>query len=61
MGQLLAGSVLSSIILVREGHKTWREAGSDAAELVLYALGVPRHEARAISQIELPPLPKLNN
>lgn len=58
---LQAGAVLSSILLVREGHKTWRDAGSDAAELVLCALGVPRHEARSIAVRELPPLPKLND
>ena len=58
---ILAGAVLTSILLVQEGHKTWREAGSDAAELVLCALGVPRHEARSIAVRELPPLPKLND
>ncbi len=58
---LVAGAVLSSIMLVREGLKTWREAGSDAAELVLCALGIPRHEARSMAMTELPPLPKLSD
>lgn len=43
---LVAGSTLGAIFLVLEGIKTWREAGSQAAEMTLTALGVPRHEAR---------------
>jgi hypothetical protein len=45
---------------VLEGHKTWRAAGSDAAVFVLRALGVAADEARAIAQVELPPLPALD-
>lgn len=51
---LLAGAVLSGILLVLEGIKTWREAGADAAELVLVALGLPREEARAMAGAEIP-------
>ncbi|MBD9679282.1 TetR/AcrR family transcriptional regulator [Pseudomonas sp. PDM18] len=54
---MIAGSVLSSIFLVLEGHRTWRQAGSDAAELTLRALGVASEEARSLSTGELPPLP----
>lgn len=53
---LVAGSTLGAIFLVLEGVKTWRESGSHAAELTLTALGVPRHEARALASRELPPL-----
>jgi AcrR family transcriptional regulator len=53
---LLTGAVLGACWLVLEGHKTWREAGSDAALFVLSALGVPRAEALALVQMELPPL-----
>jgi AcrR family transcriptional regulator len=53
---LVAGSTLGAIFLVMEGIKTWREAGSHAAELTLTALGLPRHEARALASCELPPL-----
>lgn len=54
---LLAGAVLGASFMVLEGIKTWREAGADAAELLLIALGVPRAEARELAAAELPPLP----
>lgn len=54
---LLAGTVIGAIFLVLEGHKTWREAGSDAAELFLAAIGVPKAEARAIAHRDLVALP----
>lgn len=54
---MLAGVVLGAIFLVLEGQKTWRDAGSDAAEFFLVAIGVPRSEAKALASQELPPLP----
>lgn len=51
---LIAGAVLGAITLVLDGRKTWRDAGSDAAEFVLTAIGVPREEARALACMELP-------
>jgi AcrR family transcriptional regulator len=57
---MLAGSVLGAISLVLQGHKTWRDAGADTAELVLRALGVPPDEARAFASEPLPALPSLN-
>lgn len=54
---LITGAVLGSILLVLEGRKTWRDAGSDAAQFVLTAIGVPRDEARAITSMELPAIP----
>ncbi|MCY1372959.1 hypothetical protein D9M69_602010 [compost metagenome] len=56
----ISGSVLGAIFLVVEGHRTWREAGSDTAELVLRALGVPAAEARRCATSELPPLASLD-
>lgn len=53
---LISGSVLVAITLVLEGHKTWREAGSETAELLLRALGLDKEEAAAIAQQELPVL-----
>jgi AcrR family transcriptional regulator len=52
----VAGSTLGAISLVLEGIKTWREAGSNAAEFALVGLGVARHEARALATQALPPL-----
>lgn len=43
---LIAGSVLTSIFLVLEGHKTWRDSGTEIAELLLCALGISREEGR---------------
>ena len=54
---LLVGTVLGAVFLVLEGHKAWREAGSDAAELFLGAICVPKAEARAIACRDLPVLP----
>lgn len=54
---LQAGAVLSAIFNVLEGIKTWREAGADAAEFTLVALGLSREEARALANAELPLLP----
>jgi AcrR family transcriptional regulator len=54
---LIASTTLSAMWLVLEGEKTWREAGSDAAELILRAIGVPLGEARALASASLPPLP----
>jgi len=54
---LIMGAVLGSILLVLEGRKTWRDAGSDAAQFVLTAIGVPREEARALACMELSVMP----
>lgn len=53
---LIAGSGLAAMLLVQDGHRTWRDAGSDAAELVLRALGIAPDEARRLATLELPPL-----
>ncbi|TFE36512.1 TetR/AcrR family transcriptional regulator [Paraburkholderia dipogonis] len=53
---MMAGSVLGAMLLVLEGHKSWREASSDTAELVLRAFGVASDEARSIATAELPQL-----
>ena len=53
---MIAGTVLSSMFLVLEGFKTWREIGSESAELILSALGLDKAEARQIANVELPTL-----
>ncbi len=53
---MIVGTTLSAMFLVLEGHRAWREAGSDAAELMLRALGVQAEQARELSRTELPPL-----
>ncbi|PWR18296.1 TetR/AcrR family transcriptional regulator [Zavarzinia compransoris] len=55
---MVASNGLAGMFLVLEGHKTWREAGSDAAELMLRAIGIDEAEARRIAAAELPPLPE---
>lgn len=56
---LIGGSVLAAITLVQDGHRTWRDAGSDVAELALRALGLAQEEARQLAGAELPPLASL--
>jgi len=53
---IVAGATLSAVMLVLEGVRTWRDAGSDAAELVLRGFGVKAKEAHTIATRELPPL-----
>jgi AcrR family transcriptional regulator len=51
---LLAGGTLAAMLPVLDGHSTWREVGSDTAELLLIALGLQREAARALARSELP-------
>ena len=55
---VIGGSVMGAMFLVLDGHRTWRDAGTDVAELVLAGLGVARAEARRLARSELPPLPR---
>ncbi len=55
---LVGSTTLAAMWLVLNGEKTWREAGSDAAELMLRAIGVPPEEAWAFASADLPPLPE---
>jgi len=57
MVSLLAGGTLAAMLPVLDGRGTWRDIGSDCAELMLVALGLARDEARALARSELPPLP----
>lgn len=54
---MLAGATLAAMLPLLEGHATWRDVGSDTAELLLVALGIERSQARALATAELPPLP----
>lgn len=54
---MVTGTALGAIFLVLEGRRTWRDAGSEAAELILVALGLSREEAHALANAELPSLP----
>lgn len=54
---MLAGSVLGACLIVLEGYRGWREAGSETAELILRALGVAPEEARGLACADLPDLP----
>lgn len=57
---MIAGTVLTSMFMVLEGHRTWRQAGADTTELVLRAMGLPIDQARALATSELPPLPEVS-
>jgi AcrR family transcriptional regulator len=54
---LVAGSTLASMLTMLNGYKSWQDAGSETAELVLRSLGVPASEARRIVTKKLPTLP----
>jgi len=53
---MIGGAILAAILLVVEGFGTWRKTGSDIAEMVLRALGLPAEEAHRLAQVELPVL-----
>ncbi|MEN0107705.1 MAG: TetR/AcrR family transcriptional regulator [Pseudomonas sp.] len=57
---LIAAATLGAMMLVSEGIKTWRQAGSDTVELLLAALGLAPEQALALATAELPPLPVLD-
>ena len=54
MVALLAGSTLAAMLPVLDGHATWREIGSDTAELLLRAMGIEAAEAQRLARSELP-------
>ena len=53
------GATFGSMTLVLDGRRTWRQAGSDTAEIILRGVGIDRAEAREITQTELEPLPRV--
>ncbi len=54
MVALLAGGTLAAMLPVLDGHATWREIGSDTAELLLRALGIEAGEAQQLARGNLP-------
>lgn len=56
---VVGGSTLGAMSLVLDGHRTWRQAGSETAEIVLRGIGVPMDEAAEIAQQTLEPFPRL--
>jgi len=56
---MIATTALGAIFLVIKGRRHWRKAGSNAAELMLRALGVSAAEAHRIATAELPKLAPL--
>ena len=51
---LLTGGTMAAMLAVLDGHRTWRDIGADAVELLLLALGLARDEARALACSDLP-------
>jgi len=56
MVAVIGGATLSGMMLVQEGYKSWRDAGSEVAEFTLIAMGIERAEAAQIARCDLPPL-----
>jgi AcrR family transcriptional regulator len=57
----VGATTLAAMSLVLNGDKTWRDAGSDAAEFMLRAIGIAPREAKALASTDLRPLPQLAN
>lgn len=53
------GATFGVMTLVLNGHRTWRQAGSDTAELMLRSIGIDREEAIEIATTDLEPLPRM--
>jgi len=53
---MLTGTTIAAMNAVIRGEQTWRDAGSNAAELLLRAAGISASEARRIARSELLPL-----
>ncbi|MFZ2870425.1 TetR/AcrR family transcriptional regulator [Zavarzinia sp.] len=53
---VISGSTLAGIVLVLEGLRTWRDAGTDVAAMVLRSLGIAREEADELAARPLPEL-----
>jgi len=53
------GATFGAMSLVLDGRRTWRQAGTDTAEIVLRGIGIDRAEAREITRQKLEPLPRL--
>ena len=53
---MIGGTTTTAMFSVLDGLLTWRDAGSDAATLVLRALGIEADEARALALADLPEL-----
>ncbi len=51
---MMAGTVIGAARLIIDGHRGWLDCGSEAAELVLRALGIDANEAHALARSELP-------
>ncbi|MDO7867263.1 TetR/AcrR family transcriptional regulator [Nocardioides jiangxiensis] len=54
IASMIMGTTVAAIWMALEGHQGWREASSDAAELILIALGIAPGEARALATTPLP-------
>lgn len=53
---MMTGTTIAAMNAVIRGEQTWRDAGCNAAEMLLRAAGVSAAEARRIANRELPPL-----
>ena len=56
---VIAGSTVSAILMVLEGVKTWRDAGTETVTMILRGLGVSKEMAETIAARELPALAAL--
>ncbi|WP_121061423.1 TetR/AcrR family transcriptional regulator [Chachezhania antarctica] len=55
----LGGATFGAMTLVLHGHRSWRQAGSDAAEVMLRGIGIEKREARLLAAADFDPLPRM--
>lgn len=53
---MVASNTIGAMFLALHGYRSWRAAGSDAAELTLRAFGVPPRAAQTAATADLPAL-----
>lgn len=51
---VISGATLAAIVLVLDGLRTWRDAGTEVAFMVLRAFGINREEAKELASLPLP-------
>ena len=56
---LITGSTIAAMFTMLNGYKSWQDAGSETAQLILRSLGISAGEARRIATKKLPSVPSV--
>ncbi|WP_158965639.1 TetR/AcrR family transcriptional regulator [Chachezhania sediminis] len=55
----IGGAAFGAMTLVLQGHRSWRQAASDTAEVMLRGIGIDPTEARRLASADFDPLPRM--